>query len=45
VQGATPSFKNILIVPTSERYSGIKLTTAPEDKKEWGLQTESGNIL
>jgi len=31
--GAAPSFKNILIVPTSEKYSGIKLTMILEDKK------------
>jgi hypothetical protein len=31
--GAAPSFKNILIVPTSEKYSGIKLIMILEDKK------------
>jgi len=32
-RGAAPSFKNILIVPMSEKYSGIKLIITLEDKK------------
>lgn len=31
--GAAPSFKNILIAPTSEKYSGMKLIIILEDKK------------